>query len=176
MMVAGAVTLVLFTAVAKADVMTPPMAEAQSEYRTYLSIIDSEIRAEWLEWFTDINGPWFPQITHSHPTAETRPPTPTYGPGVTQWTSLVAAYFLPEHIDAALSVMNCESGGDPLAAHPHSTASGLFQFLKAWWSGQWALPAFDPFDPEANIAAAATVTGGGVDWGHWFASRHCHGL
>ena len=166
-----AVTFVLLFAAkgARADVMTPPMAEAVAEYK-------AAQHAEWLEWFTDINGPWSPQIAHTHPTAETRPPTPTYGPGVAQWRTLVAAYFLPEHVDAALSVMSCESEGNPLAKNPTSTASGLFQFLKAWWSGEWALPAFDPFDPEANIAAAASVTGDGTDWGHWFASRGCHGL
>jgi hypothetical protein len=83
------------------------------------------------------------------------------------WRSLVAAHFPAEHVDAALSVMACESHGDTYAANPRSTARGLFQFLRGWWSGAWGYPAFDPYNPELNVAAAAWLSKGGTDWSHW---------
>ena len=88
--------------------------------------------------------------------------------GVEQWRGLVSAYFLTENVDRALRVMACESGGNPSAKNPRSTASGLYQFLKGWWSGAWGgTGVFDPFDPEANIRAAAWLSKGGADWSHW---------
>ena len=155
-------------------VMTAPMAEAVTDYR-------AELHAEWLEWFTHVNGPWSPQIAHTHPTAETRPPATTDTPppaDVESWRPLVAAYFPPDRVDQALKVIWCESRGDPSAKNPNSTASGLFQVLRGWWSGEWstAIPAFDPFDPEANVAAAAKIAGGPRYWSDWLASKSCHGL
>ena len=44
-------------------------------------------------------------------------------------------------------VIDRESGGDPAAQNPASTASGLLQFLASWWSGKW-----NPMDPRVNLA------------------------
>ena len=44
-------------------------------------------------------------------------------------------------------VIDRESGGDPRAKNPASTASGLLQFLSGWWAGKW-----DPFDARQNLA------------------------
>lgn len=98
-----------------------------------------------------------------------QPPPPrviSFPQGVEQWRTLVEAYFQPEDVAWAMRVMACESGGNPYAKNPRSTASGLFQFLRGWWSGSWGYPAFDPFDPEANVKAAAWLyyNGGPQHW------------
>lgn len=94
------------------------------------------------------------------------------------WRPIVELYFQPRHVSRALRVMRCESGGDPWAKNPTSTASGLFQHLgslwgpraeRAGWSGA------DVFDPHANIAVAAWLVYEGGGWGHWNPSRHCWG-
>ena len=86
---------------------------------------------------------------------------------VEQWRTLVETYFQPEHVGWALRVMGCESGGNPNAANPRSSARGLFQFLSGWYTGAWGgTGAFDPYDPEANVRAAAWLfyNGGPSHW------------
>lgn len=96
---------------------------------------------------------------------------------VEQWRPLVEQYFPAELVGEALSVMWCESRGNPDAKNPSSSATGLFQFLKgtwAWTSVQSGWGGYSRLDPEANIAVAAWLvdysirTGhpGGA-WGHW---------
>jgi hypothetical protein len=66
----------------------------------------------------------------------------------------------------------CESGNDPLAKNPRSTASGRFQFLKSSWNyyGKklWGeeLKNKNVFDYEDNTALAVWVynRNGLVDW------------
>lgn len=95
--------------------------------------------------------------------------------GVEQWRGLVAAYFLPENVDAALRVLGCETGwtGDPSSKNPISSAAGLFQFLRSTWN-RVAVPLgygdYDSgavFDPVANVHAASVLSKGGSDWGPW---------
>jgi len=42
-----------------------------------------------------------------------------------------------EDAEWALRICNCESGFDPSAANPDSSARGLFQYLSSTWSGNW---------------------------------------
>jgi soluble lytic murein transglycosylase-like protein len=89
--------------------------------------------------------------------------------GVEQWRTLVAAYFAPEHVEAALRVMACESAGDPDARNP-SGASGLFQHMVRYWPERAAKAGWagaSVFDPAANVAVAAWLSDGGADWSHW---------
>jgi len=99
---------------------------------------------------------------------------PADGP-VERWRSLVGKYFAPERIDEALSIIECESNGDPDARNPRSSASGLFQFLDRTWEHSSEQAGFwgeSPFSPEANIAAAAWLVEyslgvGDSPWAHW---------
>jgi hypothetical protein len=80
-------------------------------------------------------------------------------------------------VEEALSVMDCESQGNPLAQHPVTLATGLFQFIPNTWD--WASDragwgGHSAFEPEANVASAAwlvaaTITVGHPDgpWAHW---------
>ena len=98
-------------------------------------------------------------------------------PAVEQWRSLVASYFSPGMVDQALSIIQCESLGDPNAYNPYSGASGLFQFIPGTWAVTSVKAGFggsSVFDPEANVASAAWLTsyyaGVGLNpWTPW----HC---
>lgn len=97
---------------------------------------------------------------------------------VEQWRPLVASYFAADRVDLALRVMGCESKGDPLADNPSSSASGLYQHLAIYWADRsakagWAGASI--WDPTANVAVAAWLSGGGTDWSHWRASQWCWG-
>jgi soluble lytic murein transglycosylase-like protein len=98
-------------------------------------------------------------------------------PAVEQWRSLVASYFDPVMVDQALSIIQCESLGDPNAYNPYSGASGLFQFIPGTWAVTSVKAGFggsSVFDPEANIASGAWLSSyygaaGRNPWTPW----HC---
>lgn len=93
-------------------------------------------------------------------------------PGVEQWRPLVAAHFPASQVDTAMRVMACESGGNPSAKNPTSTAAGLFQFLRSTWdwvAGVLGFPSYDqggPYDPQLAVPAAAWLQANG-GWQHW---------
>ncbi len=121
-----------------------------------------------------------------------KPPTTTTPPGsgddgsccsrsisakVRAWQPVVEKYFPTKYVEQALSIMQCESGGNPDAYNPHSGASGLFQFLPGTWAVVADKAGFgdaSPFEGEANIASAAWLVDysiktdhPGGPWGHW---------
>ena len=109
------------------------------------------------------------------PAATTPPPAPpAVSWGVEQWRSLVVAYWPPELVEWALRIMACESGGDPGARNPSSSAAGLFQFLRSTWDRGPApalgLGSYDSgavYDPALNVMAAAWLYanwGGASQW------------
>lgn len=72
-------------------------------------------------------------------------------------------------------VIACESGGNPAAQNPHSTASGLFQFLDTSWiaygGGRYAQRAKDATpEQQLEIANLAYAQSG---LSPWAASRSC---
>ena len=92
------------------------------------------------------------------------------------WRGLVELYFLPKHVDRAINIMQCESGGQPSAKNPRSTASGLFQHLHSLWPPRVAAAGWDQgsiWDPQTNVAVAAWLVYEGGGWSHWNESRHC---
>lgn len=118
------------------------------------------------------------QLTrYCRPYAPTRPATaPEPGhvnPGIEQWRALVSAYFPASSVEAALSVMSCESGGNPWAKNRISSAAGLFQFIRDTWN-RTAVPLgygdYDSgavYDPVANVHAASVLSKGGSTWQQW---------
>lgn len=82
------------------------------------------------------------------------------------WLDAITAAFGPERTPRACRIMMCESGGNPTAQNPHSTASGLFQFLRSTWanyagySEAWLAP------PLVQIEAAAALQARS-GWGQW---------
>ena len=101
-------------------------------------------------------------------------PAPEAGP-VERWRPLVERYFGPTLVEQALSIIDCESNGDPTIRNGRSGAAGLFQFIRGTWataSEQAGFGGASPYEPEANIAAAAWLTRYSLDrgagaWSHW---------
>ncbi len=142
---------------ARADVMPDTMRQDVDAYR-------AEVHAEFIADLIALNGPYVePEAPHSHPPR-------SYSEGVEQWRGLVTIYFPAEWVEWGLTIMSCESGGNPLAKSPISTASGLFQHLASYWQDRSARAGWagaDIFNPEANIAVAAWLLDGGKGWRHW---------
>lgn len=93
-----------------------------------------------------------------------------FPPEVERWRGLVARYFPASVVNQALSVMWCESRGNPKAVNPSSGAAGLFQHLPKYWAQRSAAVGFggkSAFDPEANVAAAAALYKSRGNWSHW---------
>ena len=89
------------------------------------------------------------------------------------WSFLVSDYWQGADFDRAMSIMACESGGNPNAVSP-TNDHGLFQHNAISNPGQrfeamgytWA----DRYDPEANIAAAWWLWSQS-GWQPWTCSR-----
>lgn len=98
------------------------------------------------------------------------PPTAQRWDGTVEyWRPLVEKHWDPQDVAWALAIVDCESGGNPYAKNPRSSASGLFQQLASYWD-QRAIDAgwtgASIWDPEANIAVSAWL----FSWGgssHW---------
>lgn len=79
--------------------------------------------------------------------------------GVEQWRPLVASIFPAWAVDTVLSVMWCESRGDPNATGA-AGERGLMQIHPRWH--------YDAtYDPEGNLRAAYRISSGGTDWSAW---------
>lgn len=95
---------------------------------------------------------------------------------VEDWRPLVAHFFRPDDVDRALRIIACESGGDPKARNPGSSATGLFQHLGRLWPERAARAGWGGYpatDPVANVAVAAWLVYEGGGWSHWAPSRGC---
>ena len=78
----------------------------------------------------------------------TRAAASLYGAGVARWVRLARGTGWPwGQIPQLMFVIARESGGDPNAKNPTSTASGLLQFLSGWFAGRW-----NPFNPRVNLS------------------------
>lgn len=93
-----------------------------------------------------------------------------FSPAVEQWRGLVEAHFPARYVNQALSVMACESEGNPNATNPTSGASGLFQHLPKYWSDRSfraGIPGASIYDPESNVKVAGWLFGQSYTWSHW---------
>ena len=120
-----------------------------------------------------------PTTTTTAPSGtETTTPTETsHPPAAEAWRFLVEAHFPASEVELALTVLWCESRGDPIATNPSSGAAGLFQHIPLYWPDRSAKAGFagaNIYDPTANVGVAAylVVRDG---WKHWYPSSHCWG-
>lgn len=117
-----------------------------------------------------------PGLIHSMPYCLTpeqfeamwNPPVPVElvgEPGVEQWRTMVNYYWGKHgqaHVDRMLRIMDCESGGNPKAKNPRSSATGLFQIL-AFWQKAWPGDYTDPWT-NAAVAYQIWLTQGYAAW------------
>lgn len=82
------------------------------------------------------------------------------GSDVEQWRPLVAGHFSDlgqEAVDMAMRIMACESGGNPHARNPRSTATGLMQIMASVWGPEFGFSREDLEVPETNLWVARQV-------------------
>lgn len=79
------------------------------------------------------------------------------GSNVERWRSLVAAHFRAEDVERVLCLMAHESGGNPNAKNPRSSARGLMQILGSLWAPHYGVAADDLYDPNLNLAIARDI-------------------
>lgn len=64
-------------------------------------------------------------------------------------------------------VMECESGGDPTAQNPNSSASGKWQIIDSTWNGYGGYPTAASAPEHVQDAKARELYAGGAGRGHW---------
>ena len=146
-------------------VPTPPGHATDTMAAAWEAWQADQAAARWQECadeIHDLNGPYVAPQRRSDAPRAPQPSAPVSS-GVEQWRTAVAAYGWP--VDQALTVMACESGGDPSAYNP-SGATGLFQ-IKPFWTT--AYPG-DLWNPGDNIRVAYLIWANEGGWKHWM----CH--
>lgn len=89
----------------------------------------------------------------------------------------LASFFTHAPHGLVAAVVGCESGWNPSASNPSSSAGGLFQFLDSTWRSMapgWGMGGRSRYEvwPAAVVGSGAIAQGG---IGHWEASRGCWG-
>jgi hypothetical protein len=150
-------------------------------FRLIAGLLRTPTIAEVSSEAADLTDPWseVEDMTHGGEVAAIGPAgeaaeQPTVD-SVERWRPLVEQYFAEDRIAEALSIIDCESNGDPNATNSRSSAAGLFQFINGTWehaSEQAGFGGVSALDPEANVAAAAwlvdySLAAGQSAWAHW---------
>jgi soluble lytic murein transglycosylase-like protein len=76
---------------------------------------------------------------------------------VQKWRRLVADEFPAREVETALCVIRHESGGNPDADNPRSSAKGLFQVLGSLWASHYGVSQTELYDPATNVRIAAEI-------------------
>ena len=76
---------------------------------------------------------------------------------VEDWRPLVAGHFEPEDVDRILCLMEHESGGNPNAANPRSSARGLMQVMASVWADEFDVTWDQLYEPEINLYVARQI-------------------
>jgi soluble lytic murein transglycosylase-like protein len=76
---------------------------------------------------------------------------------VERWRPLVSEHFPQEEVDTAMCIIRHESGGDPAAENPRSTATGLFQILESLWGPHYGVSPTELHEPETNVTLARDI-------------------
>ena len=88
------------------------------------------------------------------------------GTNTEQWRPLVATHWPAPLVDTAMCLMQYESGGNPDAKNPESSARGLFQIMASVWAPTFGVSYDDLYDPELNVRLAHRIyeTQGWTAW------------
>ena len=76
---------------------------------------------------------------------------------VEEWRPLVAGHFETEDVDRILCLMEHESGGNPNAANPRSSARGLMQVMASVWADEFDVTWDQLYEPEINLYVARQI-------------------
>lgn len=75
--------------------------------------------------------------------------------------------------DVEARIIACESGGNPTAENPTSSAAGLYQFTSGTWNNYQGYPTASSAPPEVQRAKFQEVWAEGAGAFHWASSRGC---
>lgn len=153
----------------------PALAHSTSEYEEWMADWNSRVPLAGLS----VSDPMIDELRdflERHPPAPKAAPVANQGAAasvnrsmggiVEQWRGLVASYFPGDQVDRALCIMDHESGGNPNAKNPRSSARGLFQLLGSMWAPYFGVSQDALYDPETNVRLAAKVLAI-QGWGAW---------
>jgi hypothetical protein len=76
---------------------------------------------------------------------------------VERWRPLLEQHFPADEVETALCIIRYESGGDPNADNPRSSATGLFQILAGPWGDHYGVTETQFRDPYLNIFLARDI-------------------
>lgn len=91
---------------------------------------------------------------------------------VERWRPLVEQHFPAAEIETALCIIRHESGGDPAADNPRSSATGLFQILAGQWGEHYGITEDQFRDAELNVRLARDIWDDS-GWLAWTTNRLC---
>lgn len=99
------------------------------------------------------------------------------GSDVARWQPLVEIHFTTEQVATVMCLMGYESGGDPNAKNPTSSARGLMQIMASLWAPYFGVSYEALYDPETNIRLARQVYDR-QGWAAWspYNEGRCRGL
>lgn len=126
-----------------------------------------------LEWETNAEG-WADVMTIEVPALPVLEESHAFrGMGnrtsdVEEWRPLVNGHFSdlgPEAVEMMMRIIACESGGNPHARNPHSSATGLAQIMWSVWGDYYGFSRADLEIPELNLWTARQV----YDQQGWYA-------
>lgn len=103
--------------------------------------------------------PTAPPAQPAPPVVADPPPSMDRGMGsdVERWRPLVADHFDAGQVDTMMCIMAHESGGNPNAKNPRSSARGLFQILASLWAPHFGVSYDDLYDPGVNVRLARAI-------------------
>jgi len=107
--------------------------------------------------------------TPAHQPSSVSRETRTYrgiGTNVEQWRGLVEHYFEPGDVERVLCLMHYESGGNPNAKNPRSSARGLMQILGSLWAPHFGVALTDLYNPDINLSIARDIRDS-QGWAAW---------
>lgn len=76
---------------------------------------------------------------------------------VERWRPLVERTFPESETETALCIIRHESGGNPEADNPRSSARGLFQILGSLWAPKFGVERNHLYDAALNIRLAGDI-------------------
>lgn len=142
-------------------------------------ILDEGLTIEMVDEYNDMAqrhpryfGRYVPPPKRASSSAPRSSSSSGMGSNVEQWRGLVASYFPANQVNTALCVMRGESGGNPNADNPRSTAVGLMQILASLWGPVYGVSHEQLKNPDTNMRVARGVWDR-QGWGAWVAYRQC---
>lgn len=154
------------------DDWTGRVSEQGLQWELVLEYLDMAERHPWYFQYQEPPSPAPSNPLVTSPSTSTPATSRNMGSNSEQWRGLVAAYFPANQVDMAICIIRYESGGNPDAKNPRSSARGLFQILASLWAPYYGVSYDDLYNPEINTRIAAGIWGD-HGWGAWNAARKC---